>query len=92
MKKRLSLFSTHLCVGITQDELYGLEEITFPRPVAPNYDIMLWRERFGDSLVLVTAYPTTLTADQDACGGWSSPLETLNYYLLDVHFEIRSGG
>ena len=56
MKKCLSLFSSHLSVCIAEDELYGFEEIALSRAVAPNNDIMLWRERFGNCLVLVAAW------------------------------------
>jgi len=53
MKKRLPLLSSHLSVGITENELYSLEEVTLPRAIAPNNDIVLGREWFGDSLILV---------------------------------------
>ena len=54
MKKRLPLFSSHLSVGIAEDKLYSLEEVTLPRPIASDNDIVLGRKRFGDSLILVT--------------------------------------
>ena len=53
MKERLPLFSSHLRIGITEDELYGFEEITLSRAIAPDNDVMLRREGFGDSLILV---------------------------------------
>jgi hypothetical protein len=55
MKKCLPLFSSHLSIGITEDELYGLEEIALSRPIAPNNDIVLRRERFGNGLILIAA-------------------------------------
>ena len=55
MKKCLSLFSSHLSIGIAEDELYGLEEITLSRAIAPNNDVVLWRERFGNGLILIAA-------------------------------------
>lgn len=53
MKKRLPLFPSHLGVGITEDELYCFEEIALSRAIAPDNDIMLRREGFGDGLILV---------------------------------------
>lgn len=53
VKKGASLFPSHLCVGIAEDESNGSEEITLPRTIAPYDDIMPGREGFDDGLVLV---------------------------------------
>lgn len=53
MKKSLSLFATHLCVCIAQDESDGGEEVALSGAIATDYDIVLGRERLNDGLVLV---------------------------------------
>lgn len=85
MKKRLPLFSSHLSVCITKDELYSLEEIALSRAIAPNNDIVFRRERFSDSLIFVTACARMSMTQELPCEGSRSPLKTLDYDLLDVH-------
>jgi len=63
MKKRLPLFSSHLSVGITEDELYSLEEVTLPRAIAADNNIVLRREGFGNSLVLVATSTKALVGE-----------------------------
>lgn len=53
MKKSLSLLSTEVSVGITEDEPNRREEVTLARTIAANDDIVFWRERLDDCLVLV---------------------------------------
>jgi hypothetical protein len=85
MKERLPLFSSHLSVGITEYELYCLEEVTLSRTIAPDNDIVFRREGFCDSLILITAVMQVSAAEQGAFAVSHSPLETLYYDLLDVH-------
>jgi hypothetical protein len=56
MKERLPLLSSHLSVGIAEDKLDSLEEVTFPRAVASDNDIVFGRERLSNSLILVAVY------------------------------------
>jgi hypothetical protein len=67
MKKRLPLFSSHLGVGIAEDELYSLEEVTLSRAIAADNDIVLRRERFGNSLILVAVGTKTSVGGKGAC-------------------------
>ena len=53
MKKSLSLFATHVSVGIAEDESNGREEVAFARTIAADNDIVLGGERFDDRLILV---------------------------------------
>lgn len=91
MKKRLPLFSSHLSVGIAEDKLDSLEKITLSRAIPPNDDIMFRRKRFGGSLIFVAVHRYIKNwSRRIRKGGFHSPLETLNYDLLDVH--CGSGG
>ena len=53
MKKSIALFATHLCVSIAENKSDSGEEVALPRAVAPNDDIVLWRERINRSLIFV---------------------------------------
>lgn len=53
MKKGLSLLSTEVGVGITEDEPNRGEEVTLARTIAANNDIVFRRKRLDDCLVLV---------------------------------------
>lgn len=53
MKQRLSIFPTHLGIGVAQDEAHGGEEVTLARSISSDDDIMFWRERVHDGLILV---------------------------------------
>jgi hypothetical protein len=58
VKKGLTLLSAHMSVGIAEDEANGREEITLPRPIAADDDIMLGREWLDDRLVFVAVIAT----------------------------------
>ena len=54
MEESLSLFATHLSVGIAEDESNSGKEIALAGAVAPDDNIGARREGFDDGLVLVT--------------------------------------
>lgn len=62
MKKRLPFFTSHLSVGITENKLDSLEEITLPRAIAPDDNVVFWGEGLSDGLILVTARTDLSTA------------------------------
>lgn len=53
MQQGLSLFATHLGVGIAEDESDGGEEVALAGTIAADDDIVLGREGLDDGLVLV---------------------------------------
>ena len=63
VKKGLALFAPHLRIGIAQDESNGRKEIRLPRTIPTYNHIVLGREGFNDSLLLVAGDPTPLATD-----------------------------
>jgi hypothetical protein len=60
VKKRLSLFATHLSICIAEDESDGGKEVTLARTIATNDDICLRGEGFDNRLFLVATIPLAL--------------------------------
>lgn len=58
MKESLSLFSTHMSVGITENKTDGGEEVAFPGSIAADDDIVLGREWLDDRLILIAVSNT----------------------------------
>lgn len=53
MKKRLSLLSAEMSVGIAENEANGRKEIALAGTIASDDDIMFRRKGLNDCLVLV---------------------------------------
>lgn len=62
MEEALALFSTHLGVGIAENEADGREEIGLARAIATDDDVCLGREWLNDSLLLVAAAGWSVTS------------------------------
>ena len=60
MKKGLSFLSSHMGIGITEDETNCREEITFAGSIATNNHIVLMRKRLDHGLILVAIDPVRL--------------------------------
>lgn len=80
-----------MSIGITEDEPNGREEVTLPRSIAADDDIVFGREGLNDRLVLVAGElkrlisSSLLTAIQ--CAWDDSPLKALDNNLLDIHLD-----
>ena len=90
MKKRLSLLTTHLRVGIAEDESHRGEEVGLARSISADNDIVLRRERLDIGLLLVAMLllahvPQNYRGASRIAGLWDSPLEALDADLLDIH-------
>ena len=66
MKQGLSLFATHLSVGIAQDEADGGEEVALARAIATDDDIAVGREGLDLHLILV-AGDDEISGMQQSC-------------------------
>ena len=84
MKQCLSLFSAHLSICITENESYSRKEITLPRAIVTDNDIVLGRERFDHSLLLI-ASGNVRTMRRMICASDTVPFEALYDDLLDIH-------
>lgn len=67
MKKRLPLFATHLCVRIAEHKTDSCEEITLPRSIASDNNIVFWRERLDDCLIFVAVTRLSATVIRSKC-------------------------
>lgn len=84
-----------MCIGITENEPNGREEVALPGTIATNDDIVLGREGFNDGLILVAKQcPTARQLLQFSlfatrgCDIWDhSPFEALDDDLLDIHLD-----
>ena len=83
MYKSLSLFATHLRVGITQDKANGGEEVTLARTIAAHDYIELGGEGVDNCLVLVAAIK--VRSSQKCEWGACIPFEALDGDLFDMH-------
>lgn len=63
MQKCAPLFTAHLGVSVAEHEAYCRKEVTFPRAIAANDDIMLRRKGLNYCLVFIADEKLAPTAD-----------------------------
>ena len=53
MDQRLSFFTTHVVICVTQDESDGCKEVGFTRAISSNHDVVMGGEVLNDGFIFV---------------------------------------